>query len=246
MHYEIGVQEQQIQAKLTFQIRPFHGRTGCAVVLFQDGSGKPLKDAGGGTLGMQSDFSPADDQAPWITTLTRDLMGAGLSSGPQQMAAVIEFYANACSVQNDPVIFQSEPQKVTLKVPVLQTPPTVSEVKYGASIDDGHLVFEIGFQINPFQGRTGCALVSVLKDGSAVKMADGSPLRLWDNFAVSDDTSRNSLKVNRSLQGSGLGLGTQDLQAVFTFYANPCDVPNDPPVWKSDPTAFQLTVPDYQ
>ncbi len=106
----------QFMANLAFNAREFEGKTGCAVLAFADANThEALKRPGGRDVQFLEEFTPGPS-ARMHLQFSRPLADLNLSPGTYSVVMRAYFFANPCSVPDDPVIFRSQqvPFSVTI------------------------------------------------------------------------------------------------------------------------------------
>jgi len=120
--------------------------------------------------------------------------------------------------------------------PPKQDPPKL-QVNYGtfqARLSNGRIESEVVFQILPFQGRHGCAvLVLSDEDGSYIKDPPGKTFELLRDFTTNNDQDAVTVRFQGDAPAAVTTTPYRKLSAQTVLFANPCDVENDPFISKS-------------
>jgi serine/threonine protein kinase len=106
--FEANLTGGRVSADINFQIRPFEGRHGCAVLVLADGAGAYLLNSSGKTFEVLRDFTSSNDQAPVSVHFDDAAPASATAADPtRKLAAQTILFANPCSVADDPLISKS-------------------------------------------------------------------------------------------------------------------------------------------
>jgi serine/threonine protein kinase len=103
--FEAGIADGRLTADITFQIAPFEGRKGCAVLVLADRAGKYLVRPGGGTFELLKDFTTGGNSHVEVHFDGSSPLSTSQPKGDYSAQTIL--YANPCDVDDDPVISKS-------------------------------------------------------------------------------------------------------------------------------------------
>jgi serine/threonine protein kinase len=104
---EVELTGGRIEGKIAFQIAPFQGHTGCAMLALVNEGGRYVENAPGRIFQILQDFTSDDDRAAVAVHFEGPVPEATIAGAGSKFSAQVILYGNPCRVEDDPVISKS-------------------------------------------------------------------------------------------------------------------------------------------
>jgi serine/threonine protein kinase len=111
----------------------------------------------------------------------------------------------------------------------------ISYGKFEASLTEGRIVGDVSFQIEPFLGHDGCAMLALAdENGKYLENAPGKTFQILKDFPSTEGQISGPIHFDGPAPESVTSAHpTPKLSAQTILFGNPCDVADDPVISKS-------------